>query len=90
MFAMEWTDSHRSFTVETYLKTQKSLSFTLKIFRNKLHLKWKRPFPAHIVVVVVVAGGDPRCLPRGWPGLLRLQRRTMAQLNRKAAKNRKN
>lgn len=44
---MEWTDSHRSFAVETYFKTQESISLTLKIFRNHFKLNRNVPLPAH-------------------------------------------
>ena len=38
MFAMECTDSHRSFAVKTYLKTEESTILTLKIYKN--HFKF--------------------------------------------------
>ena len=45
--AMEWTDSHRSFAVETYFKFQESISLTLKILRNHLKLNRNVPLPTH-------------------------------------------
>ena len=44
---MEWTDSYRSFTVETYFKTQESISLTLKTFTINFKLNRNVPLPAN-------------------------------------------
>ena len=50
IFAMEWTDFRWSFAVETYFKTQESISLTLKTFRNHFKLNKSVPLPAHLTI----------------------------------------